>query len=105
MTHLIGLSGSLRSSSYNTALLHAATRLVPEEAALEVATIRDIPLYDGDLEAKPRQLLGNPGGIPVGDLSGGQLGADGEDRCTSDARCRIRHSLFINQLPPSCKLN
>src|SRR4051812_34349355 len=52
MTHLIGLSGSLRSGSYNTALLHAATRLIPEGATLEVATIRDIPLYDGDMEAK-----------------------------------------------------
>jgi chromate reductase, NAD(P)H dehydrogenase (quinone) len=30
MTHVIGLSGSLRSGSYNTALLHAATRLMPE---------------------------------------------------------------------------
>ena len=52
MTHLIGLSGSLRSGSYNTALLHAATRLTPEGATLEIAAIRDIPLYDGDMEAK-----------------------------------------------------
>ena len=52
MTRVIGVSGSLRSGSYNTALLHAATRLMPEDAVLEAATIRDIPLYDGDVEAK-----------------------------------------------------
>jgi NAD(P)H-dependent FMN reductase len=44
MTQLIGLSGSLRSGSYNTALLHAATRLIPEGASLEVATIRNVSM-------------------------------------------------------------
>src|SRR3954451_11427981 len=52
MTQLIGLSGSLRSGSYNTALLRAAAKLLPDDATLEVATIRDVPLYDGDAEAK-----------------------------------------------------
>jgi chromate reductase, NAD(P)H dehydrogenase (quinone) len=52
MTKVLGISGSLRRGSYNTALLRAATRLMPPEATLEVASIRGIPLYDGDVEAQ-----------------------------------------------------
>ena len=49
---LLGISGSLRRGSYNASLLRAATRLVPADAVLEVASIRGIPLYDGDVEAQ-----------------------------------------------------
>lgn len=51
MTKLIGLSGSLRRGSLNSALLRAAADLMPEGAELTVGSIRGIPLYDGDLEA------------------------------------------------------
>ncbi len=51
MTKLIGISGSLRRGSFNTALLRAAVGLMPPDSELEVATIRGIPLYDGDIEA------------------------------------------------------
>lgn len=51
MTTLLGISGSLRQSSYNTALLRAAAGLVPEGVSLELATLHGIPLYDGDVEA------------------------------------------------------
>jgi NAD(P)H-dependent FMN reductase len=51
MARIVGISGSLRSKSLNTALLSAATRLCPEGTHIEVASIRGIPLYDGDVEA------------------------------------------------------
>ena len=50
MTTLIGISGSLRQGSFNSSLLRAATALTPEGVTLEIASIRDIPLYDGDVE-------------------------------------------------------
>ena len=52
MTLILGLSGSLRTASFNTALLRAATGLMPEGATLEAGTIAGVPLYDGDLEAR-----------------------------------------------------
>lgn len=52
MTTLLGLSGSLRSASYNTALLRGAQRVAPEGVTLELASIADIPIYDGDAEAR-----------------------------------------------------
>src|SRR5215469_981228 len=52
MVKLLGISGSLRRGSYNSALLRAASRLMPPDSVLEVASIRGIPLYDADVEAQ-----------------------------------------------------
>ena len=51
MTRLIGISGSLRRASFNTALLNAAIELAPAGCELVAGSIHGIPLYDGDLEA------------------------------------------------------
>lgn len=52
MAKLIGLSGSLRQGSFNSALLRAAQASMPEGSELTIGSIRGIPLYDGDVEAK-----------------------------------------------------
>src|SRR6266480_5805676 len=51
MSRLIGISGSLRSGSFNTALLRTAVELMPAGAELKVESIEGIPLYNGDIEA------------------------------------------------------
>jgi chromate reductase len=48
---VLAFSGSLREKSYNTALVREARRLAPAGMAIDVASIRDVPLYDADLEA------------------------------------------------------
>jgi len=52
MIKLLGISGSLRAASFNTALLRAAQGAVPGEVVLEAATLHGIPLYDGDDEQR-----------------------------------------------------
>lgn len=51
MTTLIGLSGSLRQGSFNSALLRAVAELAPPGTKVDIRSIRGIPLYDGDVEA------------------------------------------------------
>ena len=51
MTRILGISGSLRKGSFNTALLRAAQQVAGEGIELEAATLHGIPLYDGDAEA------------------------------------------------------
>jgi chromate reductase len=84
VTKLIGIAGSLRRGSLNAALLRAAAELAPEDVELTIATIRGIPLYDGDLEAAE----GIPG--PVAALKDAIAAADGLILATPE---------YINSIP------
>jgi NAD(P)H-dependent FMN reductase len=69
VTHIFGLSGSLRRHSFNSGLLRAAAELMPEGATLEIGSIAEVPLYNADIEAE---------GIPaaVADLKDRAAAAD-----------------------------
>lgn len=49
---VLGISGSLRKLSYNTAALRAAQELQPAEMAIDIFDLDDIPLYSEDLRAR-----------------------------------------------------
>jgi chromate reductase len=57
---IIGISGSLRKASYNTALLRALISLQPQGMEIEPIRLNGIPVYDGDDEkatGKPAAIL------------------------------------------------
>lgn len=50
---ILGLSGSLRKGSYNTAALRAVGELLPQGVTLEISDLAPIPLYNEDVEPFP----------------------------------------------------
>ena len=67
---VLGISGSLRKASFNSGLLRAAQELVPQGTDIIMYDIRDLPFYDGDVEAE-----GDP--EPVSALKSAIREADG----------------------------
>jgi chromate reductase len=55
---ILGISGSLRESSFNTALLRTAQQLAPAGMEIEIADLTRIPPYNEDVYAK-----GFPGAV------------------------------------------
>ncbi len=49
---ILGISGSLRKASFNSGLLRAAQEIAPEQMEIAILDINDLPLYNGDVEAK-----------------------------------------------------
>jgi chromate reductase len=48
--HILGISGSLRKGSYNTALLRAAMELMPPEMTLNMFDLTPLPMFNHDTE-------------------------------------------------------
>lgn len=69
MLNILGLSGSLRAASTNTALLREAGAVAPDNVTVTLGSI-DMPLYNGDLDT-------SPGPAPVEALKSAIEGADG----------------------------
>jgi chromate reductase len=49
--HVLGIAGSLRAGSLNTAALRAAAELLPEGMTLEIYDLSAIPMYNADVDA------------------------------------------------------
>lgn len=47
---IAGISGSLRRASYNTMLLNIAAKLLPNDVEMSIASIAELPHYNGDLD-------------------------------------------------------
>ncbi len=47
---LLGVSGSLRAASYNTALLRAAQECASQDVTIEIFGLHDLPLFNQDVE-------------------------------------------------------
>src|SRR6266849_10890553 len=48
--HILGLSGSTRKGSFNTALLYDVEDMLPENTTLEIHDLSALPLFSQELE-------------------------------------------------------
>lgn len=48
--HILGISGSLRQASYNSALIRAAAEVLPENVTFEIYDLAPIPMFNADHE-------------------------------------------------------
>ncbi len=55
---VLAISGSLRKASFNTGLLRAAREIAPDGMEITIFDIKDLPFYNGDIEA-----LGDPASV------------------------------------------
>lgn len=74
---LLGLSGSLRKNSHNTAILQTLKEQLPAEVELRIYPLDALPLYNSDLEAADLPA-------PVADFKSAVQTADGMVLCSPE---------------------
>jgi chromate reductase len=70
---LLGISGSLRKASTNTAILKALAEAIADKATVEIFPLNDLPLYDQDIDVEPlppavaafRAAIGTADGVVI----------------------------------------
>jgi chromate reductase len=67
---ILGISGSLRSASFSTALLNALEEHPLPKMAISVRTLEDIPFYNEDIDVQPALP-------PIADFRSKVAGSDG----------------------------
>lgn len=67
---LVAISGSLRAASFNSYLLVAAQKFLPEGISCTFASIADVPLYNSDIDGENKP-------VPVVQLKETVVAADG----------------------------
>jgi chromate reductase len=67
---ILGISGSLRSASFSTAILNALEEHPLPKMAISVRTLEDIPFYNEDIDVQPALP-------PIADFRSKVAGSDG----------------------------
>ena len=114
MLRLLGLSGSLRQASSNTAVLRTLAGRMPEGIELVLHSLLDLPLYNGDLDtedspaaaARLREAIGQADGLVLctPEYNAGTSGVmknaiDWASRPPQTTPLRGKHALIISASP------
>ena len=99
---LLGVSGSLRQASFNTALLAASRALAPDGVLIEDFPLHDLPLFNQDLEdqgapdavVRWKDAIRDADGVLVAcpEYKGGVTGVTGTVRAQDALRLNLRRA-------------
>ena len=65
---VLGMSGSLRKASWNSAALRAAQELAPEGVTVDIFDLSEIPIYNDDVRVRTSRYRVHPLFNFIGDM-------------------------------------